>query len=105
MAQMISARRLDQILEVPGIDAIIVGPYDFTMSMGKPGQFDDPEVSSTLDECCRKIREKGILLGCYTESSFDVWKQRGVQFMAIRNDTSAMFEGCKLQIARARGEV
>ena len=99
-----AARRLDQILEVPGIDAIIVGPYDFTMSMGKPGQFDDPEVSSTLDECCRKIREKGLLLGCYTEGNFDVWKRRGVQFMAIRNDTSAMFEGCKLQIARARGE-
>jgi len=27
-----------------------------------------------------------------------------VQFMAIRNDTSAMFDGCKRQIARARGE-
>ena len=90
---------------MPGIDSIIIGPYDFTMSMGKPGQFDDPEVSATIDECCRKIRAKGILLGCYTESNFDVWKRRGVQYMAIRNDTSAMFEGCKLQIARARGEV
>ena len=97
-----AARRLDKILEVPGIDSIIVGPYDFSMSMKKPGQWDDPEVSATFDECCRKIREKGILLGCYTESGFDVWKRRGVQYMAIRNDTSAMFEGCKLQMARAK---
>ena len=52
-----AARRLDRILEVPGIDSIMVGPYDFSMSMGKPGQFDDPEVSSLLDECCRKVRE------------------------------------------------
>ena len=97
-----AARRLDKILEVPGIDSIIVGPYDFSMSMKKPGQWDDPEVSATFDECCRKIREKGILLGCYTESNFGVWKRRGVQYMAIRNDTSAMFEGCKLQMARAK---
>ena len=97
-----AARRLDKILDVPGIDSIIIGPYDFTMSMGKPGRFDDPEVSAMFDECCRKVRERGILLGCYTEGSFDVWKRRGVQYMAIRNDTSAMFEGCRLQIARAR---
>ncbi|MBQ3290731.1 MAG: hypothetical protein IJH50_15115 [Kiritimatiellae bacterium] len=97
-----AARRLDKILEVPGIDSIIVGPYDFTLSMGKPGQWDDPEVSAAFDECCRKVREKGILLGCYTEANFDLWKRRGVQYMAIRNDTSAMFEGCKLQMARAR---
>ena len=97
-----AARRLDKILEVPGIDAFIVGPYDFTMSMKKPGQWDDPEVSSIFDECCRKIREKGIMLGCYTEANFDVWKRRGVQFMAVRNDTGAMFEGCRLQMSRAR---
>ncbi len=97
-----AAKRLDRILEVPGIDSIIVGPYDLTLSMGRPGQFDDPEVAATFDECCRKIREKGIMLGCYTESRFDVWKRRGVQFMAIKNDTSAMFMGYKEMIRRAK---
>ena len=98
-----AARNLDEILEVPGIDAIIVGPYDFTMSMKKPGQFHDPEVVSTLDECCRKVRAKGILLGCYTECDFDLWKRRGVQFMAIKNDTSAMILGFHAMMEKARG--
>ena len=97
-----AARRLDQILEVPGIDAIILGPYDFSMSMKKPGQWRDPEVSSTFDACCRKVRDKGILLGCYAESEFDIWKRRGVQFIAVKNDTGAMMEGFRLQIDRAR---
>ena len=97
-----AARNLDAILEVPGIDAIIVGPYDFTMSMCKPGQFGDPEICAILDECCRKILAKGIMLGCYTEGDFDVWKRRGVQFMAIKNDTSAMMMGYKEMIRRAR---
>ena len=97
-----AARRLDQMLAVPGIDSILIGPYDLSMSMRKPGQFDDREVSTMLDECCRKIRDKGIMLGCYAEDNFDLWRRRGVQYMAIRNDTSAMFEGCRLQMARAR---
>ena len=97
-----AARNLDAILEVPGIDAIIVGPFDFTMSMKKPGQFLDSEVTTILDECCRKVREKGILLGCYTERDFDLWRKRGVQFMAIKNDTNAMMLGLQEMMAKAK---
>ena len=100
-----AARNLDAILEVPGIDAVIVGPFDFTMSMKKPGQFRDPEVMAILDECCRKIKAKGILLGCYTECDFDVWRKRGVQFMAIKNDTNAMMLGYHAMIEKARERV
>ena len=98
-----AAHNLDAILDVPGVDAVIVGPYDFSMSMGKPGQFDDPEISTLFDECCRKVRAKGLLLGCYTESGFDVWRRRGVQFMAIKNDTNAMLMGYQEMIRRAQG--
>ena len=98
-----AARNLDAILEVPGIDAIIVGPFDFTMSMKKPGRVRDPEVSALFDECCRKVREKGILLGCYTECDFDIWKKRGVQFMAVKNDTNAMMLGFRTMMEKARG--
>lgn len=95
-----AARCLDEILSVPGIDAVLIGPYDFSMSMGKPAQWNDPEVSSMFDECCRKIRDKGILLGCYTECDFDIWLRRGVQFLAIKNDTNAMLEGFRSMIGK-----
>ena len=72
------------------------------MSMCKPGQFGDPEVRAILDECCRKIRAKGLMLGCYTEGDFDVWRQRGVQFMAIKNDTNAMMLGFHAMMEKAR---
>ena len=73
--------------------------------MKKPGQFRDPEVTAILDESCRKIKDKGILLGCYTECDFDVWKRRGVQFMAIKNDTNAMMLGFHAMMEKARERV
>ena len=39
---------LDEILAVPGIDATLIGPYDLSASMGKPGRYDDPDVHEVL---------------------------------------------------------
>ena len=97
-----AVRNLDEILAVPGIGAIAIGPYDLSASMGKEGQWHDPEVAAAYDESCRKVREAGVLLGVYTECDFDVWRRRGVQFMAIKNDTNAMLLGYQTMRAMAQ---
>ena len=97
-----AVRNLDAILAVPGIDAVMIGPYDLSASMGKEGQWTDPEVAAAYDESCRKVRAAGVLLGVYTECMFDVWKRRGVQFMAVKNDTNAMLLGYQEMMRRAR---
>lgn len=97
-----SAQRLDRILEVPGIDSILIGPYDFSASMGKPGQFNDPEVRAALDAACAKVVAKGILLGCYCESDFETWRGRGVSYMSVKNDTNAMLDGWRAALAKAK---
>jgi 2-keto-3-deoxy-L-rhamnonate aldolase RhmA len=37
----------DEILKVKGIGAVIFGPYDYSFSIGHPGQTDHPEVMNT----------------------------------------------------------
>lgn len=96
-----AARRLDAILAVPGIDSILIGPYDFSASMGKPGRFDDPEVRAAFDEACAKVVAKGILLGCYCEDDFETWRRRSVRYMGVKNDTNAMLDGWRAALAKA----
>ena len=96
-----AVKRLDAILSVPGLDGILIGPYDLSMSMGKPGQWTDPEVAAVFDACCQKVKASGKTLGVYTECLFDVWKRRGVDYMAIKNDTNAMLLGFRQMIADA----
>ena len=98
-----AVRDLDRILAVPGLGSVLIGPYDLSMSMGKPGEWHDPEVMAVFDESCRKIRAAGIPLGVYAECDFDLWKRRGVDYMAIKNDTNAMLDGARAMIAKARG--
>ena len=39
---------LDAILQVDGVDGTFIGPYDLSGSVGKPGEWDDPEVIDML---------------------------------------------------------
>ena len=94
-----AVRDLDRILAVPGLGSVLIGPYDLSMSMGKPGAWHDPEVSAVFDECCRKVKAADVLLGVYTECDFDFWKRRGVDYLAIKNDTNAMLAGFRRCIA------
>lgn len=50
---------IDAILSVPGIDAYIIGPYDLSGSMGRPGELDYPDVESAIE----RVREAGRRLG------------------------------------------
>jgi len=39
---------LEEIVALPGIDGIFVGPFDLSTAMGIPGQFDKPEFKDAL---------------------------------------------------------
>lgn len=48
---------IDEIASLSGVDGIFVGPYDLSISMGIPGQFDNPDFQAAIDRiisACRK---------------------------------------------------
>jgi 4-hydroxy-2-oxoheptanedioate aldolase len=62
---------LDAILDVPGIDAVFIGPNDLSFAMGYPGKPGTPEVARTIERCIRRIAEKGVAPGVITMSAED----------------------------------
>jgi 4-hydroxy-2-oxoheptanedioate aldolase len=41
-------RNIESILKVPGIGAVIFGPYDYSFAAGRPGQSDEPAVVGAM---------------------------------------------------------
>ncbi|WP_292426074.1 HpcH/HpaI aldolase/citrate lyase family protein [Methanoregula sp.] len=82
---------LDDILAVPGIDAIIIGPYDLSGSMGFPGKFDDPRFTGKVSEIIQKVRKSPVALGFHivhpSESDLAMKLQQGFTFIAYGMDT------------------
>jgi 2-keto-3-deoxy-L-rhamnonate aldolase RhmA len=54
---------LESILAVEGINGTIIGPYDLSASMGKPGEFEDDDVKEALAEYEKISLELNIPMG------------------------------------------
>jgi len=51
---------LDEILAVPGLDAVQTGPHDLSTSLGVPEQYRHPKVMEALHTIIRKARAAGV---------------------------------------------
>lgn len=45
-----AVRAIDDILAVPGVDGYIIGPYDLSGSMGRPGDLNHPDVQTAINQ-------------------------------------------------------
>ena len=60
-----AVRNIDAITDVPGLDAVLIGPYDLSASMGKMGQVNDPEVVAAIKVVADAARRKNLKLGFF----------------------------------------
>lgn len=58
-----AAENIDAICAVPGIDLIIVAPYDLSTSLGRPGDFDAPDFKAAFAKIEDAVLAAGIPLG------------------------------------------
>ncbi|HSA96339.1 MAG TPA: aldolase/citrate lyase family protein [Acidobacteriota bacterium] len=59
-------RAIDRILAVPGIDAVFVGPFDLSASLGKPGRLDDPGVREAIGAVAAACARARIPAGIFS---------------------------------------
>ncbi|HWP51512.1 MAG TPA: aldolase/citrate lyase family protein [Clostridia bacterium] len=74
---------IEQIVAIDGVDGIFVGPYDLSTSLGKPGQFSDPEVSGAIERVLKACQAANKLSFIYAGSLDDVAKKYVQGFNAV----------------------
>jgi 2-keto-3-deoxy-L-rhamnonate aldolase RhmA len=84
-----AVENIEAIVRVPGIDAILLGPYDLSASLGKPGQVDDPAVVEAIEHVTRTCLEADMPLGYFGVSAEAVrpCMQRGFRLIVAGVDT------------------
>jgi 2-dehydro-3-deoxyglucarate aldolase len=85
-----AVKDLEAILDVDGLDALLIGPYDLSASMGKTAMFEDAEFKSTMATILEKASKKGIPCGVHVVApSPEQMSQRikeGYRFLAYSID-------------------
>ncbi|MFH1155485.1 MAG: aldolase/citrate lyase family protein [Pseudomonadota bacterium] len=93
-----AVNRIDDILDVPGIDAVFVGPYDLSASMGRTGQVTDSEVVGAIGRVTDSALGRGITLGIFGADSGSVkpWIAAGYTLVATGIDTQIFSKAARL---------
>ncbi len=56
---------LDEILQVPDLDGVLIGPHDLSCSLGVPEQYDHPTFLAACETIFRKARAAGAGAGIH----------------------------------------
>ena len=88
---VVSVKCLEKILLVKGLDAILIGPYDLSASMGITGKFNHPKFKSTLNKIMRLSKQYKMANGIHAiEPSYKILRKyikEGYQFIPFAADT------------------
>lgn len=94
-------RNLDEILNIKGPDAVFIGPYDLSQSLGVAGQIEHPLVVEKMKEIVKACLDKGIAVGNFTETPAQTsfWIKQGLRYMSFSVDMGIMYEKCRDLVA------
>ena len=100
---------IDDILDVEGIDAVFIGPYDLSASMGLTAQFDHPDYIEVRTHVLNACRAKGIAAGIHVVPPdvdlFIEQNREGYQLMAYSLDITMVLESCKKALSQIRSTI
>jgi len=89
--------RINEILSVPGIDVIMIGPYDLSGSMGLLGQVTHPKVEEAIDRVLAAAQKAKIPAGILALTPGEINRRldQGFQFLIVGTDTGFLAGGAK----------
>ena len=96
---------LDKILEVEGIDAVLIGPHDLTTSLGIPEQYQHPAFLKAAETIFKKARNRKIGAGIH--AWFSIKEQRrfvemGANLLIHKADAIFFQQGITAEINELR---
>lgn len=86
--------RREELLSVPGIDAVLIGPVDLSISLGVPGEFQHPEMVKAMEQIRDSCVAHGVAPGMQgrTLALSKFWKERGMLLVGSGSETGFLLE-------------
>lgn len=86
--------RRDELVSVPGVDAVMVGPADLSISLGIPGQFEHPKLIEAIDKIIESCNKHGVAPGLHMRrlDLAKFWRDRGMRFLSTGGDALWLYD-------------
>jgi 4-hydroxy-2-oxoheptanedioate aldolase len=97
---------VDDILAVPGIDAVYIGPADLSLTYGLPPGLDNAadEFQSALKTVVAACERAGVVAGIHSHASLAGLRHGGgFRMITVSSDSTVVMQGLRSELKSARG--
>jgi 2-keto-3-deoxy-L-rhamnonate aldolase RhmA len=97
---------VEEIAKLPELDALFIGPYDLSLSLGIVEQFDNPIFWNAVDRVGAACKAAGIAAGMQTGRMPMLLeaRRRGFRFLMYSSDVGVLFSGFKQAMSELKAE-
>ena len=94
----------DELISLKGLDVIMIGPADLSISLGIPGQFDNPLLVEAVDKVIAACNRHNVVPGIQTRgvAMAKFWVERGMRFVGVAAEHVFLLEKCREAMAALR---
>jgi 4-hydroxy-2-oxoheptanedioate aldolase len=97
-------RDIDAIAAVPGLDALLIGPNDLSISIGCAGDLMGDALDQAIGKVAEAAAKHGKLFGMHApDPLLERWLPRGLTLVMSNLDTSVLLSGLKAISQRYKG--
>ena len=95
---------LPEILQVSGVDSILIGRFDLTHSMGITGQFEHPKVTHIIKNTLKMAHKSGISVGINTFNGEDSnhFIEMGFDWIDMSCDMLFLSQSIRTELAKIK---
>ena len=99
-----AVNNMEAIVQVPGVDAVLVGPYDLSASLGRLGEVTHPEVVSAIEHVTQVCRAAQMPLGIFGMSAEAVkpYIEQGYTLITVGIDTVLLGNAARQVLAQLK---
>jgi len=97
----------EQIVTTPQVDMVYVGPYDFSISMGHPGDLEHPKVFKPLERILKLCRKHNVAFGTTAKDVKMAARlvRLGCQFFVVSSELFLLRDGATQMVDSYRKHV
>ncbi len=97
-----AVNHMEAIARVPGVDAVLVGPYDLSASLGRLGEVTHPAVVSAIEHVTQVCQAARMPLGIFAMSAEAVqpYVKKGYTLLTVGIDTVLLGNAAREMISK-----
>jgi len=99
---------LPELLSVPGLDGVIIGPHDLSCSIGLPEEYTNPVFEETVTGIINECRQRNLGIGIHLSEEPEQqvkWAKAGVNIILHSSDVSLFGKILNREISTIRAKL